>query len=611
MTAADRNFRLWLLLVWLGWASTLVGLSWPSIAAFRLPEADDAMRLIEVRDWLAGQSWFDVSQHRMNQPWGLSMHWSRLLDVPLGAIISALRPWAGQRAAETAAAVIVPMVTLGACMALVATLARRRWGAPPALLAAAFCPMSAAAWYAMRPLRIDHHGWQVVAGLGLAAALTGRRSVRNAAIAGLCAAAWTHISLEGLVVTAAAAGWLALRWIVDPAAERARLPAFLGTLTAGSAALFLIVHGVATVGRTYCDAVSPIHVTLFAGAAAGTMLAHLLLGRPTICAAPQDFTSYRPDPQRARRRARMSLLLRGIALAVTALGCGMLYRLGAPQCAGGPFAALDPFVYRLWYANMNEGMPIWRAGIDVALLWGSFPMIGLVGALIDWRTSQDAIIRAAALDYLALLVAATLTGFLVMRAGAFSNMLAIPGAIGLTTVAMARTRRLAPALRLPLRAGALLLLSPDGAGLIAMLFAPSAAAAAPARAAQAPCGTIDDFAALDALPPTTVLVPIDPGPNLLAGSHHATVGGPYHRDPQALEDMLRIFTAEDGTARAIVARRHVRFVAICRGDASLQVMARYAPGGLAARFERSRPVGWLQLVALPGLGRMQLFRVRS
>jgi len=43
---------------------------------------DDAMRLVEVRDLLGGQSWFDLTQYRLAPPEGVRMHWSRLIDLP-------------------------------------------------------------------------------------------------------------------------------------------------------------------------------------------------------------------------------------------------------------------------------------------------------------------------------------------------------------------------------------------------------------------------------------------------------------------------------------------------------------------------------------------------
>lgn len=57
---------------------------------------DDAMRLVEVRDLLAGQNWFDLTQYRLNSPNGVVTHWSRLIDLPLAVLIQVgktLRHW--------------------------------------------------------------------------------------------------------------------------------------------------------------------------------------------------------------------------------------------------------------------------------------------------------------------------------------------------------------------------------------------------------------------------------------------------------------------------------------------------------------------------------------
>ena len=79
MSAVERHYRLCLLSIWLAGAATAIAVNHSAIIQFRFWDPDDVMRLLEVRDWLRGQSWFDVVQHRMNLPAGLSMHWSRLV----------------------------------------------------------------------------------------------------------------------------------------------------------------------------------------------------------------------------------------------------------------------------------------------------------------------------------------------------------------------------------------------------------------------------------------------------------------------------------------------------------------------------------------------------
>ena len=56
----------------------------PAIAGMRFPDPDDTLRLVQVRDLVAGQGWYDLRQHRVDAPHGgVPMHWSRLVDIPL------------------------------------------------------------------------------------------------------------------------------------------------------------------------------------------------------------------------------------------------------------------------------------------------------------------------------------------------------------------------------------------------------------------------------------------------------------------------------------------------------------------------------------------------
>ena len=74
------NPNVMMLLLWL---AATVALALPSINSgiFDAMSTDDAMRLVQVRDWIGGQGWFDLFQHRLDPP-GASMHWSRVVDVP-------------------------------------------------------------------------------------------------------------------------------------------------------------------------------------------------------------------------------------------------------------------------------------------------------------------------------------------------------------------------------------------------------------------------------------------------------------------------------------------------------------------------------------------------
>src|ERR1700738_5573646 len=65
------------------WAAVALALAAPSIKSGVLDamSTDDAMRLVEVRDLIAGQGWFGPMRHRLDPP-GLAMHLSRGIEVP-------------------------------------------------------------------------------------------------------------------------------------------------------------------------------------------------------------------------------------------------------------------------------------------------------------------------------------------------------------------------------------------------------------------------------------------------------------------------------------------------------------------------------------------------
>src|SRR5437660_126322 len=93
-------------------AALIVGLAltWPRLLAVwqtgAFFDTDDAMRMVQVRDLMAGQGWFDVTAHRLDPPGGLLMHWSRIVDVPLVALIGFFRQFATADAAERLARIV-------------------------------------------------------------------------------------------------------------------------------------------------------------------------------------------------------------------------------------------------------------------------------------------------------------------------------------------------------------------------------------------------------------------------------------------------------------------------------------------------------------------------
>ena len=70
---------------------------------------DSLLRLVQIRDLIGGQGWFDLHQYRMGPDGGFVMHWSRLVDAPIAAIMLAGAAVTGSMAiGETVALIAWP-----------------------------------------------------------------------------------------------------------------------------------------------------------------------------------------------------------------------------------------------------------------------------------------------------------------------------------------------------------------------------------------------------------------------------------------------------------------------------------------------------------------------
>ena len=215
------------ILLWLFAAFGFATLTTPAdIAAtihhLRVPDPDDAMRLVEARDLADGQSWFDLVQRRFGPPAGIVSHWSRLVDAPLAGLILLLTPLVGRAMAVGLAAAFWPIALFGLYALVLMRGTRAVFGARAGLIALVIATQTIGVTVQFSPGRVDHHGLQLTIVLGMALALM-RGSGPAGLIAGVLAAASMAIGLEGLPYVAAAALFLCGDWVLR---GRAALGAF-------------------------------------------------------------------------------------------------------------------------------------------------------------------------------------------------------------------------------------------------------------------------------------------------------------------------------------------------------------------------------------------------
>ena len=85
--AARMPILLWVLLATLVMAA--IGIA-NNHATLRIDygDPDDALRMVQVRDFLGTGRWFDTTISRLGGPDGMLSHWSRLIDLPLALPIT-------------------------------------------------------------------------------------------------------------------------------------------------------------------------------------------------------------------------------------------------------------------------------------------------------------------------------------------------------------------------------------------------------------------------------------------------------------------------------------------------------------------------------------------
>ncbi len=121
------NFALLFGLAWLAIVSQLLWLEWTQTTN-ALGDSDDAMRLVEVRAFLAGRGWFDLHEPRLQPPMGYDTHWSRLIDAGLAGLFLIFHAVFDTALAERLTRVFWPLLWLMPAMAGTAALAWRLGG---------------------------------------------------------------------------------------------------------------------------------------------------------------------------------------------------------------------------------------------------------------------------------------------------------------------------------------------------------------------------------------------------------------------------------------------------------------------------------------------------
>ena len=467
--------------------------------------------------------------------------------------------------------------------------------APLFLIMAGFIVMQ------FRPLRVDHHGWQILLAMLIMAQALRPASWRAGLWGGLFAAALLAVSIEGLPIVALFAALAALRWALHGrTADRDRLCGFMARSPAVRSSCNLSRAVPVGLAGTWCDSLSAPYMAAFVAAAALT------------------FAVVRANP--GALWARFGLL-----------GAAGLAAAGAlvwtePVCAKGPFASLDPIVVEYWYRHVLEGQPLWASKPHDAIH---------VCAVADRRSPVWSVVRiywrggaAAAVDrrnwatVIVALVGAAALSLLVLRSVATAHLFALPGCAWLGLRLWTRARTISAVVpRIVGSAGAALTLPLIGSTAVAAVLtavvpslqaeeARAAAKMATENRYQTTCLDPAAIAALDRLPTTTILTPIDLGAPVIFWTRHSLVATPHHRNKDAMADSIRVFAGDPAKAEALVRKHGATLIVFCRTANDSDQYRHARKDALAAQLYAGKPPTWLEAVPIASRAGLSVWRVK-
>jgi hypothetical protein len=576
------------------WLATVVAYLVAVLRGGSALSTDDAMRLVQIREFLAGQGWFDLTQYRLSPPEGVAMHWSRLIDLPLAALIGLGETVVPSALAERLVITVWPVSLLLVFLIGVTRLAQSLAGDTAAKLAVIFAALLAPVLQHFRPGAIDHHNVQLVL-LIWTLALAARPDLRafDAALAGALSALSLAIGLEMAAAIAALATAMALRWIV--CGNRIKRPAAAFGL-AFAAVVFVLAAATVPPARyavAACDALSVVHVT--AATIGG-------LGLAVLCGA-------RGLVSPARRLAGAGVLAALLAA---------ILAFAFPACLADPYAQLDPRLAALWLANVNETRSI--ASLLRDLPQEVLPQYGLAAAALILGTVQYAREpldrRWTWMTALAVLAALFLVALWQVRGSAAANAVAVallPAALlrmfpapsgGPVHLGLGRAALIGALLLNPLA-----LIALGGVGARAVEIATNTQRPTVVSEGPGTCRQPSDYAPLARLPRGLMLGFIDAGPFVLMETPHAVLAAPYHRNVRGNGAMLDAFLAPPDQAAGRLAALGVDYVVFCIGAPERHNYAAAAPDGLAAALGQGDVPGFLERIPLEGTS-LAVYRVR-
>ena len=523
------------------------------------PDSDDLMRLMQIRDFFAGQGWFDMMQYRLGLEGGTAMHWSRIPDMPLIALtwfFDLFMPF--EQAEKWAFSVWPPVLSVGLILAMWQVL-KNTAGYYTKVFGLIFLGVIFVRFYRFAPGAIDHHNIQLVLlAVAIAFGLDPKRRLRSFVLAGIVCAMSIAIGMEVYVFVGVICGFFALSWLWEGAPLKTGTTGFGLSLGVSLMVIYGLTFAPSAYMEIQCDAYSFIY--LLAGSLGGFGLAAL-----------------------AVTLSSKLMILRLLGLAILGLACAALVVIVAPQCLSNPLSDLPPIVKTLWLDEIREAQ-------STASMWGHsraevafiLPVQIVALCVTAWLLMRGEDRRIFGLFFVLMLVSVTMTiyqgRFYVF--GFLFSVVPLARWVGLLFAKKKRPETEnslayigALALSLPFAWAMPFLLSEmgdkdDGEETFKRCHAESV------------------YEALNALPPGIILAGSNAGPDIIGQTPHHALNGNYHRNVAGIKASIDIFLAPAEEAKALLQTYKVDYLHFCRTTRETTVMVETAPDGLFGSLSR-------------------------
>ncbi len=549
---------------------------------------DDAMRLIQVRDLLGGQNWFDVTQYRLGFETGTPMHWSRLVDLPIAAILWAASLFLTQDLAEAVTMTVWPLALIAPTLWAMQQASVRFGGARAGPFGYLFAIIAIITTHKFEIGSLDHHNVQMMLmAFILMAMMHGKSTARDGLIIGVAAALSVAIGLEMLPFIATISLMIGVSWAWIGAETKAKTVLFSGSFAGAMLAVFLLTEPDFSVTIFRCDAFGRELLVIGVTGALG-----LLALAATISAKS--------------RLVRVSgVLALGIAVILVAAAF-------APQCLGNPYDALYPDVAREWLGRIAESKSLWGIIAAGRLDNFGFVAIPIVAVLYASCVAREPTHRFRAIALILILVGAYAMMFYQIRGLFFLLQLcAIPLAAMMGRVYEINKEAktwLASILFLVLLFTSIPNTWIVGTSFVRLAFPEIKDDVQPKSFKE--CYGPDQFSTLQSLPPGVVAASPDLGVMILLNSRHRVLGSNFHRAQDGILAGINLMRADMGSVQEMLRRWDVEYVVLCENDLATQSIAENYPEGLWSQLYGRKVPDFLTPVSDGGESLLYIYKTK-